>query len=207
MTRRQAEPYLTAMARQVDPLRVRDPGPVIGDAGAARVTALVARVERTTRGLSRLVTVAAVAGGLGGAVLWWSTSGSHIHDLGRGAAVSLVVLGVCLVPAGWLLNVRLALLALLKLPAKVGEVAMRRGTQLMGTTRRGPSVAEHRVGRLAAVGSLRSAVRDYGDVAGSWATVAQLVTPTFWALTALALLAVPILVVVGAVALLVANFA
>ncbi|MGI9022944.1 MAG: hypothetical protein ACR2HV_06900 [Acidimicrobiales bacterium] len=48
--------------------------------------------------------------------------------------------------------------------------------------------------------SLRRAVGDYGDVVGSWATVAQLVAPTFWALTALALLAVPVVVALAVLA-------
>jgi len=184
--------------------RHADPG--VGEAGPVRITAVVTRVERTTRRLSGLVTVVAVAGGLAGVLLWWSTSGSRIHHLDRRAAASLVVLGVCLVPSGWLLNVRFALLALLRLPATLGDVATRRGTQLVGATGRGPSVGEYQAGWLATVGSLRGAVRDYGDVVGSWATVAQLVTPTFWALTALALLAVPILVAVAAAATLVAAF-
>jgi len=169
--------------------------------------ALVARVDSTARWLARLVTVAALAGGVAGLVLWWSVSGRRTHHLGQDAAVSLVVLAICLVPAGWLLNVRLSLLALLKLPQKLGEVTMRRGTQLLGPPRTPGSVPERSAGRLAALGSLRLVVRDYGDVVGSWASVSQLVTPGFWALTAFALLAVPILVAVAAVAGLVAAFA
>jgi len=180
-------------------LPVRDPGLV-------RLTALVARIDGATRALARLATVAAAADGVGGLVLWWSTSGRHIRGLGPGTAVSLVVLALCLVPAGWLLNVRLALLAVLKLPETLGGVTMRRGTQLVATARRSSGVAVPRARRLAAVSSLRSMVRDYGDIVGSWATVAQVVTPTFWALTALALLAVPVLLGVGAVAGLVAAF-
>jgi len=173
----------------------------------ARLEALVARVDSTARWLARLVTVAAFAGGVAGLVLWWSASGRRTHHLGQDAAVSLVVLAVCLVPAVWLLNVRLSLLALLKLPQKLGEVTMRRSTHLSGPPRGAGSVPERSAGRLAALGSLRSVVRDYGDVVGSWATVSQLVTPGFWALTAFALLAVPILVAAAAVAGLVAAFA
>jgi hypothetical protein len=46
-------------------------------------------------------------------------------------------------------------------------------------------------------------LRDYGDVAGSWGTVAQLVAPSFWLLTLAAFVAVPVLAVVAAVAALV----
>jgi hypothetical protein len=43
-------------------------------------------------------------------------------------------------------------------------------------------------------------VQEYGDVAGSWGTVAQLVVPTFWFLTLAALAAVPVLVVAAVIA-------
>ena len=48
-------------------------------------------------------------------------------------------------------------------------------------------------------------VRDYGDVVGSWGTVAQLLVPWFWMATIVALAAVPVLVVAAVVAGLVAG--
>jgi len=187
---------------------VPDPDPRL-----AKLGAVVTRVDAATRRLARLATAAAVVGAASGTVLWWYTAGRQIADLGHRTAASLVVLAVCLVPAGWLLYVRLCLLSLVKLPAKLGGVATRRGAELMGTAR--PETATGggantdlvaSPGRLAKARTLRGLARDYGDVVGSWATVAQLVTPTFWALTALALLAVPILVAVAAMAGLVAAF-
>jgi len=180
---------------------------VYRDARLARLTALVARVEGTTRAVARLATVAALAGAVGGLVLWCSTSGRHLREPGQNAAVSVVVLALCLVPSGWLLNVRFSLLAVLRLPATLGEVTVRRSSGLLRRNPPGSSAVPARpTGTLASVRTLRVLVRDYGDVAGSWATVAQLVTPTFWAVTALALLAVPILVAVAAVAGLLAAF-
>jgi hypothetical protein len=41
------------------------------------------------------------------------------------------------------------------------------------------------------VRSVRGVLRDYGDVVGSWGTVAQLLAPSFWLLTLVALGAVP----------------
>ncbi len=191
------------------PMRhVPNPNPRLDKLGA-----VAAQVDRATRRLARLATVAAVVGAVSGAVLWWSTAGRQISDLGHSTAAALVVLAVWLVPAGWLLYVRLCLLSLVKVPAKLGGVATRRGAELMGTAPPEAST-EHRAdadlrmspGRLARARTLRRLARDYGDVVGSWATVVQLVTPTFWALTALALLAVPILVAAAAVAGLVAAF-
>lgn len=183
------------------------------DPRLAKLSAVVVRVEGATRRLARLVTAAAVVGGASGLALWWATDGRRIHDLGKFTAASLVLPVLYLVPAAWLLNVRFSLLALLELPGKLGGVTMRRGPELVGRARR-EIPAEHGAdggprlppGRLAAARALRGLVRDYGEVVGSWATVAQLVTPTFWALTALALLAVPILVAVAAVAGLLAAF-
>ncbi|MGI9022943.1 MAG: hypothetical protein ACR2HV_06895 [Acidimicrobiales bacterium] len=89
------------------------------------------RAERAARATARLATVAAVAGGVAGVLLWASTAGHRIDDDGRGALVSLLVLALCLAPAGWLLNVRFSLLALLDLPATVAGVAVRRGTPVL----------------------------------------------------------------------------
>jgi len=200
------------------------------DSRLAALNRVMSRVEAAARGLARLATIAAVAGGTAGLVLWWSTVGHGIGRHGHSAAVAVVVLGLCLVPAGWLLNVRMAMLALLGLPATVSGVVARRGARLVGgrwiapgperpserghgperPSERGhgpergpgtaPPIVEVRTGRLASVRTIRGAVRDYGDVTGSWARLGQLLTPTFWVLTGLAFLAVPILMAVAAVA-------
>ena len=173
------------------------------DPRVAAVRNLVARVEGAARGVIALATTAAAVAGIAGVVLWWSTAGHRLDDDARGALVCLLVLGLCLAPAGWLLNVRFALLSLLELPEKLAGVTARRGAQLLGA----PPVRAAPTGRLKALRSVREVVRDYGDVVGSWSTVAQLLAPTFWALTVLAVLAVPVLVVVAAVAGLVKTFA
>lgn len=110
------------------------------------------------------------------------------------------MLALCLAPALWLVNVRMSLLGLLELPATLGGVAARR----MGRTpadRRPPAPAG---GVLGAARSIWGVLRDYGDVAGSWGTVAQLIAPPFWLLTVVALLAVPLVVVLALVAALLA---
>jgi len=176
----------------------------MSDPRLATLNTVMARVEAATRGLTRLVTVAAVAGASAGLVLWWSTVGHVMGRPGHSAVVAVFVLGLCLAPAAWLLNVRTAMLALLGLPAKVSGVVARRGAQLAGARQGAPGAAvpivEARTGRLAAVRTIRTAVRDYGDVTGSWARLGQLLTPTFWVLTGLALVAVPVLVAVAAIA-------
>jgi len=178
-----------------------DPGT---DPRLARIVALVARVEGAAKWVARLATLAAIAGAVGGLVLWATTAGQRIDDDGEGAAVAILVLVLCLAPSGWLLNVRLSLHALLELPAKLTGVTVRRGTQLLGAPSLdlppADSVPVRRRGRLATIRSLRGVVRDYGDVAGSWATVAQVLTPTFWALTVLAVLAVPVVIALATVA-------
>jgi len=55
------------------------------------------------------------------------------------------------------------------------------------------------------VRAVRGVMRDYGDVAGSWGTLVQLVAPSFWVLTVAAFAAVPVLAVIAAVAVLVDN--
>ena len=57
-----------------------------------------------------------------------------------------------------------------------------------------------RSGWLGTIRTVRDALQDYGDVAGSWGAVAQLVVPGFWVLTLAALAAVPVLVVAAGVA-------
>ena len=55
-------------------------------------------------------------------------------------------------------------------------------------------------GPLGAARSVWEVVRDYTDVVGALGAVAQLVAPPFWLLTAVAFVAVPVVVVVAAVA-------
>ena len=163
------------------------------------VARLVARVEGAARRLARGATTAALVGGVAGLLLWWVSAGDRITDRWQGTAASVLVLVLGLAPAGWLLTVRFALHGLLELPEKLGGVAARR-TASLGVEPPAPSSP----GLVGALRSVRGVVRDYGDVVGSWATVAQLVAPSFWLLTVAALAAVPLLVVVAAVAALLA---
>jgi hypothetical protein len=105
----------------------------------------------------------------------------------------LLVLVLCLAAPLWLLNVRFALLDLVELPDKLSGIADRR-------LRTRPAPERPAGGTLGTIRSVRDIVQDYGDVAGSWGTVAQLVVPAFWLLTVAALIAVPVLVVVAAIA-------
>ncbi len=160
---------------------------------------LVRRVAGPTCWLRRVVTTAAAVGALAGLMLWWVLSGDLLTQRWRGTVGSLLVLACALAPAGWLLNVRWALTGLLEVPEKLGGVTARRGAELLGRSR-----PERPAGGLRdAVGTVRGIARDYGDVVGSWRSVAQLLVPAFWALTAAAIAAVPALV---ALALLAALF-
>jgi hypothetical protein len=164
------------------------------------VTALVARVEGAARWLAWVATRGAWAGGAAGAVLWWFTAGDRVGDWWRGTAGSLLVLALCLAPALWLVNVRESLLGLLELPATLSGVATRR-------LRRPRAGAKPPAPDDGVFGTLRSTwgvLQDYGDVAGSWGTVAQLLAPPFWLLTAVALLAVPLVSVLALLAVLLA---
>jgi len=164
---------------------------------------MVARVEGAACWLARLATRAAVVGGGAGILLWWVTAGERVDDWWQGTAVSLLALVLCLAAAAWLLNVRSALVALVELPDRLTDVTTRRAAQL----RRGPRLERPEGGVLAAVRSVRGILRDYGDVVGSWGTVAQLLVPTFWLLTVAALVAVPLLVVLAVVAALIDSVA
>ena len=164
------------------------------------VAGLVARVEGAARWLAWVATRGAGVGGIAGIALWWFTAGERVGDWWQGTAGSVLVLALCLAPALWLLNVRMSLLGLLELPATLGGVAARR-------IRRAPADARPPApagGRIAAVRSIWGVVRDYGDVAGTWGTVAQVVAPPFWFLTVIALLAVPLVAVLALVAALAA---
>jgi hypothetical protein len=157
------------------------------------VGALAGRVEGAACGLARLATRGAVAGGVAGAVLWEVIAGGRVDEWWRGTAGSLLVLAICLAVPAWLVNVRFALHDLVELPGRLAGVTTRRGARF----RDAPRPAG---GSLASLKAVREAVGDYGDVVGSWGTVAQLVAPTFWLLTVAALAAVPVLVLAAGVA-------
>ena len=162
---------------------------------------LVARVEGAACWLARVAIRAALAGGTAGLVLWWFAAGERIADWWQGTASSLLVLALCLAPAAWLLNVRGGMVELVELPDTLGGVARRRAAGLRTRAR----AEAPQGGLLGAVRSVRGVLRDYGDVVGSWGTVAQLVSPSFWLLTLAAFAAVPVLAVVAAVAALVGS--
>lgn len=157
-----------------------------------RLAAVVARVEGAACWLARTATRASAVAAIAGVVLWWAATGDRLPDRWHGTVTSLVVLVLCLTPAGWLFNVRSALHGLVDLPASLQGVA---------TRRREPRKPAG--GLLGAIRTVRGVARDYGDVTGAWGTVAQLVVPLFWLLTALAFVAVPLLVMAAAVAALV----
>lgn len=160
---------------------------------------LVGRVEGSACWLAGTATKGALAGGAAGLILWWFVAGEWIADWWQGTAGSVAVLVLCLLPAIWLLNVRMALVDLVELPDTLGGVAERRGIGLRGRDRPPPPQG----GLLGAIRSVRGIVRDYGDVVGSWGTVAQLLAPTFWLVTAVAFLSVPVVAVAAAITALV----
>ena len=164
---------------------------------------MVARVEGAACWLARLATKAAIIGGGAGLLLWWVTAGEGLDEWWQGTVASLLVLLLCVAAPVWLLNVRSALHDLVELPDKLAGVTTRRVADLRGGGR--PERPDG--GTLQAMRSVRAVLSDYGDVVGSWGTVAQLVVPSFWLLTAAALVAVPILVVLAAVAGLVDFYA
>ena len=165
------------------------------------VAGLVARVEGAARWLAWLATRAAGVGGAAGAVVWWLVAGERIVDWWQGTAGSVLVLGLCLAPALWLVNVRMSLLGLIELPETLSGVAARR----MGQTPADARPPAPKGGLLGAMRSIWGIMRDYGDVTGSWGAVAQLVAPPFWLLTVVAFLAVPVMVVLALVAALVGT--
>lgn len=154
---------------------------------------LVNKVDGAARWMARLATRAALVGGGAGALLWWLSTGARVADWWRGTAESLLVLVLCLAAPAWLANVRFALLELVGLPERLEGVAVRRADQWRSdATPRRPEG-----GLLGSVRSIRGIVGDYRDVVGSWAAVAQLLAPTFWLLTAVALVASPLLVLLA----------
>ena len=144
-------------------------------------------MARTACWLARVATRAAAVSGAAGAAVWWQVR----PDSTIGAIAALVLL---LLPAGWLLNVRFALVSFVDLPGKLGEIARRRGVQL-----RDRPVERPKGGVLGAMRTVRDLVQDYGEVTGAWGVVAQMVAPTFWLLTGLAFIAVPVLVIAAVV--------
>lgn len=177
----------------VDGATARDPT----DSRLDALAGVVARVGTTACWLARLATRAAGLGGIAGAVLWWAVAGDRVDEWWQGTLASLLALAFCLAAPVWLLNVRFALLDLVELPEKLSGVTTRRLAQLRRSRR---PVERPEGGVLGGVRAVRDVVRDYGDVAGSWGTVAQLVVPTFWVLTLVALVAVPVLVLAALVA-------
>ncbi len=157
------------------------------------VTALVARVEGVACWLAGVAAKAALGGAVAGLVLWWFAAGERVTDWWQGTLASVLVLVLCLVPALWLFNVRTALIDLVELPERLRGVATRRAR--LG---RVPPSSKPAGGVLGAARSLRGVLRDYGDVVGSWGTVAQLVAPSFWLLTVAALAAVPVVALLAA---------
>jgi hypothetical protein len=155
--------------------------------------AVVARVEGAACWVAGVATKGSAAAGAAGLVLWWLAAGGRVTGWWHGTLLSALVLVACLAPAEWLMNVRFAMVELVELPETLRGVAVRRAGGL-----RGRAVTPAR-GVPAAVRSVRDAVRDYGDVTGSWGAVAQVVTPAFWFLTAAALAAVPVLAAVAVV--------
>ena len=149
------------------------------------VARLVGRVEGKACRLATLATRVAAGGASAGLVLWWVIAGDQVTDWWRGTAGALLVLALLLAPVAWLVNVRFALLELVELPEKLAGVATRRTARLRDRLPVEPSDE----GPFAAMRSLWGVLRDYGDVVGAWGTVAQLVAPPFWVLTAVAFVA------------------
>lgn len=156
----------------------------------------IARVEGKARWLARLATRVAVAGTVAALGLWWVVAGDRVTDWWQGTAASVLVLAFVLAPVAWLVNVRFALLELVELPEKLAGVTTRRAGQLRG---RNPVDERPEGGPVATMRSVWGVLRDYGDVAGAWGAVAQLVAPPFWLLTAAALVVVPVMVVLAMV--------
>lgn len=167
------------------------------------LTGMVARVEGAACWLARLATRGAIVGGGAGILLWWVAAGHRIDDWWQGTLASVLVLALCVAAPAWLVNVRSALHDLVELPEKLSGVTTRRAAHLRG----GSWPARPEGGALQAVRSVRGVLSDYGDVVGSWGTVAQLLVPSFWLLTVAALVAVPVLSVVAVVAGLVHVYA
>ena len=171
------------------------------DPRVEKLARMVSRAKGATCWLARLATRAAIVGGIAGALLWWIEGSGRIDEWWQGTAASLLILAICLAPAAWLLYVRVALLELVELPEKLTGVATRRiGHLRMGAP---PLDAEPERPKGGVVGGARSVwgiVSDYGDVVGSWGAVAGLIVPSFWFFSAAALAAVPILIVLVAVA-------
>ena len=125
-------------------------------------------------------------------MLWSVVAGGRVTEWWEGTAASLLVLALVLAPAAWLVNVRFGLLELVELPDKLAGVATRRVGRLR------PERPEE--GTVGAVRSVWAVLSDFGDVLGAWGAVAQLVAPMFWLLTAVAFVAVPVVVVLAAAA-------
>lgn len=124
-------------------------------------------MTRAVERLAGIATMAAVAGAASGVALWATLAAARLGDWPRGTIASLLAAALLLAPMAWMLNVRFALRELAELPETARSLAQR--------------------GRPA--GPV-DAARTYLDVTGSWALLVQLVSPAFWLVTALALVAV-----------------
>ncbi len=161
----------------------------MSDPRRERLAAAIERIKGPAAWLAALVTVAAVLAAASGGLLWWAITGALVRNWWQGTLAALVLLALLLVPALWLLNVRLALTSLVELPTRLEDVVKRRGPQLRHLRLERPSG-----GIISTMRAVRDAARDYGDVVGSWGVVAQVAAPSFWLLTAAALAVVPVLV-------------
>ena len=185
------------------------------DPRVEKLARMVSKAKGAMCWLARLATRAAVVGGIAGFLLWWLEGRGRLDEWWQGTAASLLVLALCLAPSAWLVYVRISLLELVELPDKLTGVATRRIGKLgigqlgigqlsgIGDLPRDAEPERPKGGIVGGVRSVRGIVDDYGDVIGSWGAVAQLLVPSFWLFSAAAFVAVPILVVLVAVASLV----
>ena len=157
------------------------------DDRAGRLAAAISRIAGPTTWLARVATVAAGCSVPPALIVWWAVAGDDLGDRWRRTIGAVLVLVVFLLPAAWLVNVRVALTSLVALPGAL-EVARRRGGEV-----RNRRIDRPEGGLFGTVRAIRSLVQDYSDVVGGWALVVQLVSPVFWLLTGLAFLAVPVL--------------
>ena len=170
------------------------------DARLEVLAGVVARVEGKARWLARLATRAAVPGGAAALVLWSATAGGRLTEWWQGTVASLLVLALFAAPG--VAGVRAVRAAgASRVAGEAGGRGVEAGRPTAGrpaANRRPGRAARWRTARRGAVGV--GVLRDYGDVVGAWGAVAQLAVPWFWLLTAAALLAVPVVVVLAAVA-------
>lgn len=181
------------------PLQPEVTTPVDAGAGAPRergerLAAAVNAIRVPVRWLARTATLLAMVAAVAAVVIWWIAAGQRTAAWWEGTVRSLLVLAVLLLPALWLVNLRMALLGVLELPSKLGDITRHRAPQL-----RRVRVERPQGGMRGALRSVRGLVGDYGEVTGSWGLVMQLVTPWFWFLTVAAVVAAPLLALAAVV--------